>query len=280
MFFFIFSSRINNGLGARTPEAAGSWPIIGHLHLLAGSKVTHRLLGSMADKFGPVFTLKLGVHRVLVVSNSEMAKECLTTNDRVFASRPKALASELMGYNYANFGFAPYGPYWRHIRKIIVHELVSQHRLQMLAHIRVSEVKSSIIEWFGNLIVNMVVRMLFGDHFSSGQQNREEFLKAIRRFVDLFGAFVPSDAIPWLRWLDLGGYEKKMKKTALEIDIVVHGWLEDHKKKMSSTSTMQEEESRHQAAFLAALLSHVKEEVKEEVYGFSTEQIVKATCLV
>ncbi|KAJ0504770.1 putative cytochrome P450 [Helianthus annuus] len=298
--FFIFSSRINNGLGARTPEAAGSWPIIGHLHLLAGSKVTHRLLGSMADKFGPVFTLKLGVHRVLVVSNSEMAKECLTTNDRVFASRPKALASELMGYNYANFGFAPYGPYWRHIRKIIVHELVSQHRLQMLAHIRVSEVKSCIIdiyrswvrnkefsetvmvdmkEWFGNLIVNMVVRMLFGDHFSSGQQNREEFLKAIRRFVDLFGAFVPSDAIPWLRWLDLGGYEKKMKKTALEIDIVVNGWLEDHKKKMSSTSTMQEEESRHQAVFLAALLSHVKEEVKEEVYGFSTEQIVKATCL-
>ncbi|KAJ0677883.1 putative cytochrome P450 [Helianthus annuus] len=250
----------------------------------------------MADKFGPVFTLKLGVHRVLVVSNSEMAKECLTTNDRVFASRPKALASELMGYNYANFGFAQYGPYWRHIRKIIVHELVSQHRLQMLAHIRVFEVKSSIIdiyrswvrnkefsetiivdmkEWFGNLIVNMVVRMLFGDHFSSGQQNRDEFLKAIRWFVDLFGAFVPSYAIPWLRWLDLGGYE-----TTLEIDIVVNGWLEDHKKKMSSTSTMQEEESRHQAVFLAALLSHVKEEVKEEVYGFSTEQIVKETCLV
>ncbi|KAJ0504784.1 putative cytochrome P450 superfamily [Helianthus annuus] len=100
----------------------------------------------------------------------------------------------------------------------------------------------------------MVVRMLFGDHFSSGQQNRDEFLKAIRRFVDLFGAFVPSDAIPWLRWLDLGGYEKNMKKTALEIDIVVNGWLEDHKKKMSSTSTMQEEESRHQAVFMAALL--------------------------
>ncbi|KAJ0725120.1 putative cytochrome P450 [Helianthus annuus] len=186
MFFFIFSRRINNGLGARTPKAAGSWPIIGHLHLLAGSKVTHRLLGSMADKFGAVFTLKVGIHRVLVVSNSEMAKECLTTNDRVFASRPKALASDLMAYNYANFGFAPYGPYWRHIRKIIVHELVSQHRLQMLAHIRVSEVKSSIIdiyrswvrnkessetvmvdikEWLGNLTVNMVARMLFGDHF-------------------------------------------------------------------------------------------------------------------
>nr|GFB11274.1 cytochrome P450 [Tanacetum cinerariifolium] len=83
------------------------------------------LLGSMADKFGPIFTIKVGLHRVLVVSNSEMAKECLTTNDRVFASRPKSMAKELMGYNYAMFAFAPYGSYWREMRKIVVQELAS-----------------------------------------------------------------------------------------------------------------------------------------------------------
>ncbi|KAI3821086.1 hypothetical protein L1987_08643 [Smallanthus sonchifolius] len=98
-FDWILSFRINYGLGGIVPEAAGLWPIIGHLHLLAGSQVTHKLLGSMADKLGSIFTIKLGVHRVLVVSSSEMAKECLTTNDRVFASRPKAMATELMGYN-------------------------------------------------------------------------------------------------------------------------------------------------------------------------------------
>ncbi|KAI3821083.1 hypothetical protein L1987_08640 [Smallanthus sonchifolius] len=226
------------------PEATGSWPIIGHLHLLAGSQVTHKLLGSMADKFGPIFTIKLGVHRVLVVSSSEMAKECLTTNDRVFASRPKAMATELMGYNYASFGLAPYGAYWRQIRKIVVLELASQHCLQMLADIQVSEVKSSIIDiyrswernkvssemvmvdmkqWFGNLIVNMVVRMMFGNHFTPGEQNGDQFQKAIKRFLVLLGAFVPSDAIPWLRWFDLGGYEKKMKKTAKEVDVVFNG---------------------------------------------------------
>ncbi|KAI3821078.1 hypothetical protein L1987_08638 [Smallanthus sonchifolius] len=282
------------------PEATGSWPIIGHLHLLAGSQVTHKLLGSMADKFGPIFTIKLGVHRVLVVSSSEMAKECLTTNDRVFASRPKAMATELMGYNYASFGLAPYGAYWRQIRKIVVLELASQHCLQMLADIQVSEVKSSIIDiyrswernkvssemvmvdmkqWFGNLIVNMVVRMMFGNHFTPGEQNRDQFQKAIKRFLVLLGAFVPSDAIPWLRWFDLGGYEKKMKKTAKEVDVVFNGWLEDHKKKMNSASPLQVDESRDQPVFMAALLSRVKDEVEEELYGFTTDEIVKATCL-
>ncbi|KAI3821097.1 hypothetical protein L1987_08654 [Smallanthus sonchifolius] len=249
--------RVNYGLGNKPPEATGSWPIIGHLHLLAGSQVPHKLLGSMADKFGSIFTIKLGVHRVLVVSNSEMAKECLATNDRVFASRQKAMAIELMGYNYANFGLGPYGPYWHQIRRIVVLELASRHRLQMLEHIRVSEVKSSIIDIY-----------------------RTWFQKAIRRIVDLFGAFVPSDAIPWLRWLDLGGYEKKMKKTAIEMDVVINGWLEDHKKKKNSTSPLQVDESSNRPVFMAAVLSRVKEEVKEELYGFSTDDIVKASCLV
>ncbi|KAI3686713.1 hypothetical protein L1987_80397 [Smallanthus sonchifolius] len=82
----IRNGRVNYGLGNKPPETAGSWPIIGHLHLLGGSQVTHKLMASMADKFGPIFTIKLGVHRVLVVRSSEMAKECLATNDRVFSS--------------------------------------------------------------------------------------------------------------------------------------------------------------------------------------------------
>ncbi|KAD4385508.1 hypothetical protein E3N88_25676 [Mikania micrantha] len=292
--------RINNGKGKRLPEVAGSWPIIGHLHLLAGSQVAHKVLGSMADKFGPIFTVKLGVHRVLVVCSAEMAKECLTTNDRVFASRPNAMASELMGYNYASVGLAPHGPYWRMIRKLIVLELTSQHRLQMLARIKVSEVKSSMMDiyrtwvtnarsservivdmkqWFGKLVVNIVVKMMFGNHFSPGEQNGDEFLKAITRFAQLVGEFVPSDFIPWIRWLDLGGYEMKMKKTALEMDAAINGWLEDHKKKRNYASTLQVDESKDQEIFMAALLRRVEEAAKEELYGFNADDVVKSTCL-
>ncbi|KAJ0829358.1 putative cytochrome P450 [Helianthus debilis subsp. tardiflorus] len=157
--------------------------------------------------------------------------------------------------------------------------MTSHHHLQMIAHIRVSEVQSSLMDiyrtwvtnkgssetvmvdmkqWFGSIVINMVVRMMFGNHFSPGQQNRDQFQKAIKQF---------------------GGYEKKMKKTAKEIDVVINGWLEDHKRKMNSTSTQHADNSRDQTVFMAALLSAVKEEVKEEVYGFSTDEIVKATCL-
>ena len=58
--------------------------------------------------------------------------------------------------------------------------------------------------------------------------------RALREFFDLTGAFNVSDALPYLRWLDLDGAEKKMKKTAKELDGFVQVWLEEHKSKRNS----------------------------------------------
>ena len=86
------------------PEARGAWPLIGHLHLLGGSVAPHVMLGNMSDEYGPIFSIKMGVHRAVIVNSWEVAKQCLTVNDRVFASRPKCITSEVMGYNHAMFG--------------------------------------------------------------------------------------------------------------------------------------------------------------------------------
>ncbi|EXB37248.1 Cytochrome P450 82C4 [Morus notabilis] len=94
------------------PQVCGAWPVIGHLHLLGGHQLLHKTLGAMADKHGPVFTIKLGSHKVLVVNSWETARECFTVHDKTFSTRPNIAASKLLGYDYAMFGFAPYGPYW------------------------------------------------------------------------------------------------------------------------------------------------------------------------
>ncbi|KAD5508606.1 hypothetical protein E3N88_16309 [Mikania micrantha] len=98
------ANRVTN---SNPPQAKNAWPLIGHLHLLGGSQSPHKVLGTMAEKYGPIFTIKLGVHQALVVNNAELAREYLTKNDKAFVGRPKALAFELMAYNYAVFGFSP-----------------------------------------------------------------------------------------------------------------------------------------------------------------------------
>ncbi|XWS29358.1 hypothetical protein CRYUN_Cryun24cG0022500 [Craigia yunnanensis] len=100
------------------PQASGAWPVIGHLHLFGSQELIYKILCALADKYGPVFTLRLGSHKALVVSDWEMTKECLTIHDKAFATRPSLAASKLQGYDYAMFGFAPYGSYWHEMLKI------------------------------------------------------------------------------------------------------------------------------------------------------------------
>lgn len=77
-----------------------------------------------------------------------MAKECFTLNDKALASRPTTVAAKHMGYDYAVFGFAPYSPFWREMRKIVMFELLSNRRLDTLKHVQVSEVDIGIQELY------------------------------------------------------------------------------------------------------------------------------------
>ncbi|XP_059637189.1 cytochrome P450 CYP82D47-like [Cornus florida] len=298
--FVIWRTRVGHGRNTASkkrlaPQATGALPLIGHLHLLGRSQLPHITLGSMADKYGPIFTIKLGLNRALVVSDWEMAKECFTTNDKVFANRPSSLAVELMTYNYAMFGLGPYGDNWRKAKKIVMHELLSNRALDMLRHIRVSEVRTSIREvydlwvkkestsnvvklemkqWFANFTLNVMVRMLVGKRYLSDDEEGAGVGKAITEFFELLGVFVVSDAIPFLRCLDLGGYEKAMKKTAKEMDHIIEGWLQEHKRKRDFGMVKSDQQD-----FMDVILSLLDSTRAEELPDFDAHTISKATCL-
>ncbi|KAJ9567399.1 hypothetical protein OSB04_003365 [Centaurea solstitialis] len=296
---FCLRKRVNKGKKSHEPpKAKGAWPIIGHLHLLGGSQPPHKVLGNMAELYGPIFSINLGVHQALVVSNKEIAKECFTTNDKVFASRPKSVASELMAYDYAMVGLTPYGEYWRQVRKIVVLELLSQRRVEMLGHVRVSELRASSREiyeawvsnketkgldmvkvdmkqWFGNMVLNVVVRIISGKRFSPDDEEGVRFQRVARRFFELLGTFVVSDFIPYVKGLDLGGYEKEMKTIAKEMDDFIEGWLEENKREKGAS------EKKHEGnqVFMDVLISILEGASEGDFPGFDHDTIIKASCL-
>lgn len=98
------------------PNAEGGLPLIGHVHLFGGPSPLHQVLGKMADRNGPIFGIKMGIHKAVIVNSWEMAKECLTVNDKAIAGRPRMIFFEVMTYN-SMFRFSTYGPYWWYIRR-------------------------------------------------------------------------------------------------------------------------------------------------------------------
>ncbi|KAL3734073.1 hypothetical protein ACJRO7_023427 [Eucalyptus globulus] len=270
------------------PEVAGAWPIIGYLPILAKSHLPHKTLASMADEYGPVFTIRLGLFPAIVVSSSEIAKECYTQHDLALASRPKLLATEVLGYNYAFFVLAPYGPYWREVRKIATLELLSNRRIESLLKPIVASATDIAIkdlhklwtekknesghilvdlkQWFARLTMNILLKVVAGKGYYSGVATADEEEErrchhALREFFQFLGTFTVADALPFLRWLDLGGQEKSMKRTAKESTKRIN-------KNLS--------EKRGDRDFMDVMLSTLN---GMNNGGFDADTIVKATCL-
>ncbi|XP_019174415.1 PREDICTED: cytochrome P450 CYP82D47-like [Ipomoea nil] len=281
------------------PEAGGAWPIVGHLHIFSGSSLPHIVLGDMADKYGPVFTIRIGVHRGLVVSDWKLAKQLSTAHDAHISSRPQSRAAKHLGYNSYLLALTPYSPYWRDLRKLISIELLSTRRLEQLKHIRVAEVENSIKElyklwiennnpdhsghvlvemkkWFGDLTLNMVLQMVVGKRiFGTDEKEGRLCQRVVRDFVKFLGIFVPADARPFLGWLDIGGCEKSMKKVAKEMDSLADEWLQDHRRKkeaMGDGYTICDGEKD----FMDAMLSQIE---GIDLNGCSADTAIKATCM-
>lgn len=250
----------------------------------------------MADKLGPIFVIRLGMCPVLVVSSWEAVKECFTTNDIIFASRPPSSFAQYLCYDYAAFGVAPYGKYWRDVRKMALLELLSARRLEKLRHIRIAEVETCIKEIFSNvntgkmapvsvnitkayeeLMLNIIVKKIAGSRYTGSEvaQKRDaEFRRLLKQFVYHFGQFVVSDIIPvrFLKWLDIQGHIKNMKLAAKELDHCMQIYLEEHKEKRMNGSGDADDGQD----FIDVLLSIIKDETMEE---FSRDTVIKATVL-
>ncbi|KAE8668761.1 putative Mitochondrial transcription termination factor family protein [Hibiscus syriacus] len=90
----------------------------------------------LARKYGPIMHLRLGLMPVIVVSSPEAAELFLKTHDLVFASRPPQEESKYISYNEHNLVFAPYGSYWRNMRKMHTLELLSNHKISTVRSMR------------------------------------------------------------------------------------------------------------------------------------------------
>ncbi|XP_065874710.1 cytochrome P450 CYP82J17-like [Euphorbia lathyris] len=263
------------------PEPAGGLPIIGHLHHLGGKKTLAITLAEMADQYGTIFSLRFGMHRAVVISDHNAMKECFTINDKILAYRPPSTQGQIIGYNYASYGFSPYGTYWRNMRKLATVELLSNQRIKLLNYVQESEVshlvrdmylecnnstteKINMSERIENTVLNMVTRMVAGKRFiTCGVE--DEKVRSLQQIMRDF-VFVPGDLIPFIGWLDVKGIVKTMKRVTLEVDLIVQSWIEEHK--------LKKNENEDRKDFIDVMLSVIED---DNSLGLKQETIIKAT---
>eukprot|EP01018_Ginkgo_biloba_P001401 Gb_28694 [translate_table: standard] len=286
--------------GNKNPPGPPGWPIIGHLHhlllLKKKNQPIHRLLSLLSERHGPVMHLRLGCRPVLVISSADDAKECLTTNDRLFASRPRLATGKHMGYNYASLVWASYSPYWRNVRKFCTLELLSAKRIQLLKHVRTEEIstfirslfnqsssqkgrvnmKSRLFELTFNIILRMVANKRYFGPGSDKSEEAERFKELINETFFLAGVFNVGDYLPFLKWLDLQGHERAMKNLHKRRDAFMQALVDEHRQRRS----IQGGKLVDDADFIDVLLSASENDDETFVSIFNKDDnIIKSTGL-
>ncbi|KAL6310766.1 hypothetical protein AAG906_006157 [Vitis piasezkii] len=123
---------------ATTLPSPPKLPIIGNLHQL--SKLPHRSLWTLSQKYGSIMFLQLGCVPTIVISSADMAEQVLRTRDNCCCSRPLSPGSKMLSYNLLDLAFSPYSDHWKEMRKLFSAELLSPKRAESLWHAREVEV--------------------------------------------------------------------------------------------------------------------------------------------
>ncbi|XP_059669706.1 cytochrome P450 71D9-like [Cornus florida] len=247
LFLFMLFKIVSKTRISSTPKLPpGPWklPLIGNVHQFVGS-LPHHCLRDLAMKHGPLMHLQLGQLSIFVVSSAEIAKEVMKTHDIVFASRPFLLAVSILSEN--DIAFAPYGDYWRQLRKICILELLSAKRVQSFRPIREEETSNfikSIAAHSGSLInldekvfsltYNVTAKAAAGKKFLE----QEEFISLVKEAVDIGGGFTVADLFPSVKFLALiSGLRPKLEKIHQKIDRIFTNIIDEHKARKVATQT-------------------------------------------
>lgn len=240
------SKSTKGGRSASAIPGPTGLPFVGLGYAFA-SETTHRILSKVATSLQatPLMAFSVGMTRFIIASEPETAKEILNSSE--FADRPvKESAYELLFHRA--MGFAPFGDYWRNLRRISATHLFSPRRIACFGGFReeigrkmMDEVNSEMskngqveiknVLHFGSL--NNVMMSVFGksyDFFGGKKNDEAENLEGlVKEGYELLGIFNWGDHFAPLRWLDLQGVRRRCKSLVEKVNVYVGNIIEEHR---------------------------------------------------
>ena len=94
---------------------------------------------NLSIQYGPIFNFRLGFSQCIVVTSASVGTEIFKTHYLFFAEHSSTGFSEKTPYGGSGFFSAPYGDYWRFIKKLCLTEFLSPKQLERSRAVREKE---------------------------------------------------------------------------------------------------------------------------------------------
>ncbi|KAK4422787.1 cytochrome [Sesamum alatum] len=270
------------------PPGPRGLPILGYLPFLNVN--LHHQFTELAQKYGPIYKLKLGSKHCTVISSPALIKEVVRDQDTIFANRDPPVAA-IAATGGLDIFWSPYGAYWRDMRKLFVREMLSNNNLQASYVLRKEEVGKVVrdvsrkigrpIE-IGELVflteLNVILSLLWGGTIDAETRDRlgAEFRDKVSKLVDLMGKPNVSDFFPGLARFDVQGIEKEMRGVVPGVEEILDSVIDERMKMVAADGG---ESSAERGKDFVGILLELKEQEVGEGSSFGLTQI-KAILMV
>ncbi|KAL6637901.1 hypothetical protein ACP70R_025473 [Stipagrostis hirtigluma subsp. patula] len=281
------------GKGAQQlPPSPPAIPFLGHLHLV--KTPFHAALSRLAARHGPVFTMRMGSRRAVVVSSPECAKECFTEHDVTFANRPRFESQQLVSFGGAALSTSNYGPYWRNLRRIAAVQLLSAHRVSCMSGVIAAEVRAMVRRLHHaaaaapggaariqlkrrlfELSLSVLMETIAQTKTSRTEANADtdmspeakEFKQIVDEVLPYLGTANLWDYLPVLRWFDVFSVKNKILAAVSKRDAFLRRLIDAERRRL------EDGDESEKKSMIAVLLTLQKAE--PDVY---TDTMITALC--
>ncbi|KAJ0849402.1 putative cytochrome P450 [Helianthus annuus] len=240
LWFKFTLSTTSNGAPS-LPPGPYSLPIVGYLPFLGPD--LHKQFTNMARTYGPIFKFYIGSKLHVVVNTPDLAKIVVRDQDEIFANHNLTVAASIITYGGQDIAWAHNNAHWRNLRKMFVHEVLSNKNLDACSPFRRDEVRKTIKNVYckiGTKVniseisfsteANVVTNMVWENSANHGVKDGHlgfELQMVVSKIVELLGKPNMSDYFPSLAWFDLQGVERDMKAQLKKIDRILERIIDD-----------------------------------------------------
>lgn len=220
--------RLKSGFQHLPPGPPG-WPIFGNIFDLG--TLPHQTLAGLRDTYGDVMWLKLGSIKTMVIQSSTAAAELFKNHDLSFSDRNIIETMRVHGWNECSLALAPYGPYWRSMRRLVTADMQTLKRINETAPVRRKCVDDMMLwieeeargldgpgpglelaRFFFVTVFNMIGNLMLSRDFLDPQSRKgSEFFTSMSITMESSGQANFAAFFPWLKWLDPQGKKKKLE---------------------------------------------------------------------
>lgn len=276
LLYSVFSHVTEN---PKLPPGPMPLPLIGNM-LQMGTKPHHGLT-KLAKKFGKVFRLSVGIHRIVVVNTIDLAREALVKKSTDFAGRPRLYTADLISRGGKDIAFSDFSPTWKLQRKI------AHSALKMFGQ-GIKPIEEKVCEEIDELItrfeavegrahdpqddvvlavINIICAFVFGSRYDMENPEFRTILRYNQQFVQGFRAGNLVDYFPWLRHFPSKGL-KLIKEAVKDRDTILQKKFDEHK------NTYQDCEMRDLTDALIKAMRESQAENLDKVLPITEDHVV------